>query len=249
MATTRTADQLLADLAELETTQVDKCPAHATHPSLPAVPCRIVEQKIVNIRFNGKVVVVRYHLHSYGYHAANNYNYQETRELKPTAAVKRQLEKFSGCLFSSIVEFKAILLDEPEQDESGAQVVSAAAVLDELKKNNFMTLGAQEIAENMDLGEFKPSLGIRDIRVENREMTIVKGYGADDDSTALRLRGDSYTEFKEEDYYEYVHMAPNACVRTILREAGYAGSYRIYKKTCEELLANQARLDKLNLLR
>jgi hypothetical protein len=135
MATTRTADQLLADLAKLETTQVNEHQAHATHPSLPAVPYCIIEQKIVDIRLNGKVVV-RYHLHSYGYRAADNYDCQMTLELKPTAAVKRQLEKFQACMFESVADFKAVLLDEEiAEDLPGAEVVSAAGILDSLTKN------------------------------------------------------------------------------------------------------------------
>jgi hypothetical protein len=239
MATTRTADQLLADLAELETTQVDKCPAHATHPSLPAVPCRIVEQKIVDIRFNGKVVVVNYRLHSYSYRAADNYNRPKTLELKPTAAVKRQLEKFQDCRFESVVDFKAVLLDEQvAEDLPGAEVVSAAGILDSLTKNTqCIQPGARNgVAYTVEITPVK-------IAYENGVIKVQKEY------CLLFEEGvEEVIELQKDEPYEQVELVANSRVRRLLREAGIAGIYRwswFDLPKFKDLLFAEARRDKL----
>jgi len=261
MATTRTADQILDDLADLLETKVLCHEAHPTHPLLAGGPYRVEENEFNSITFNGKVVNVHYKQETFAYQEQDFYGRLRNVdsltvcqvELKPTAAVKRHLGKFIGCTFESVAEFKAVLLDEAEQDAPGTQVVSAAGIIDAINKNNFVALGALELIENKGITESQVEFGIKQISAKNGVLTIQKGYSlVGSGGDCLQIRDEFVDDYDENDYYEFQDLVPNAQVRHLLREAGFAGTWRAqFKMEHEymmEILSAQARIDKLRAL-
>jgi hypothetical protein len=245
MANTRTADQLIQDLLDIETTQVYEHPAHPSHHMLPTIPCRIVERDITAIYYTGKTVDVEYCVNSFGYQPGDNYNYPQEIKLKPTASVKRQLEKFQGCKFESVAEFKATLFYEAIVDEPGAEVVSAAGVLDALTKINRVYQRKQEDGTwIMD----SSTIIVTPAQIDYCKgiLTIQKEYTQQFNGQCEVVK----TSQMEDEYYEEVVLAPSAQVRTVLREAGIVGTYywKYPKENFTNLLAPQARIDKLRAL-
>lgn len=256
MATTRTAEQLIQDLFDLEITQVHEHPPHPTHPLLLGGVYRVEENKIDTICYIGKTVRVKYTYNSFGYEQADflgrnqnhNCSYNRELELKPTASVKRQLEKYGHSIFESVAEFKETLLHEKILDVPDAVVASAAGVLDALTKNN-MYGGGKYQREQEDgtwlVEHYAIMVATNKIEYSKGVLTIEKIYWEQFENGRK-----VYINMSEDKPYEQVVLALSAQVRTILREAGFVGNciWHYDTEAFSELLVTQARKDKLRLL-